>query len=122
MFNTRLNAKHLKRKYQISICFSESCRLYVISCLFIFPLIFSGDIELNPGPRKRDCYYNLSLCHWNPNNITPHNFSKFILLKTYNMKHNFYIICISETYVNSSIQHDDERLHKWIKSSQSGQS
>ena len=27
------------------------------------------------------------------------------------MKHNFDIICLSETYLDSSIQHDHERLH-----------
>ena len=33
------------------------------------------------------------------------------LLEVYNMKHNFDIICVSETYLDSSIQHDDNGLH-----------
>ena len=33
------------------------------------------------------------------------------LLKAYNMKHNFDSICLSETHLDSSIQHDGERIH-----------
>ena len=82
-----------------------------MGCLLLLLLMGAGDIELNPGPKKRDSCYDLSLCHWNLNNIAAHNFSKLTLLKTYNMKHNFDIICLSETCLHSSIQHDDERLH-----------
>ena len=83
-----------------------------MSCkLLLLLLICAGDIELNPGPKKRDSCYNLSLCHWNLNSIADHNLSKLTLLEAYNMKYNFDIICLSETYLDSSIQHDDERLH-----------
>ena len=85
--------------------------LHILSCLLLLQLIYAGDTEVNPSPRKRDFCYNLSLCHWNLNRIAAHNFSKFTLLEAYNMKHKFVIISLSETYLSSSIQYDDERLH-----------
>ena len=41
-----------------------------------------GDIELNPGPHRSNDN-NLSVCHWNLNSITAHNFSKLMQLKAY---------------------------------------
>ena len=52
VFNARLIVKHLKLKYHRSICFSGSCHLYRMGCLFSFLLICAGDIELNLGPPK----------------------------------------------------------------------
>ena len=81
-----------------------------MSYLLLRLLIYAGDIELNHGPKKRDSCYNLSLGHWNLNSIPACNFSKLTLLEAYNMKQNFGIICFSETYLYSSIQHDDDIL------------
>ena len=70
--------------------------------MYIFFLLCShGDIELNPGPNKSK-ENNLSICHWNLNSITAHNFSKLSQLKAYisTYKHDF--ICLSETYLDSS--------------------
>ena len=71
----------------------------------------AGDIELSGSPKKRDSSYNFSSCHWNLNSSPAHNFSKLTLLEVYNIKHNFDIICLSETNLDSYIQHDNERLH-----------
>ena len=60
----------------------------------------SDRIELNPGPKPNFCK-NFSICHWNLNSITSHNFIKVSLLTTYNSIHKFDIICLSETYLNS---------------------
>ena len=62
----------------------------------------SGDIELNPGPKSTSCEY-FSVCHWNLNRISAHNFSKVSLLNAYTSLHSFDIICLSETYLDSSI-------------------
>ena len=72
-------------------------------------LILSGDIELNPGPNSIH-EQNLSLCHWNLNGITAHNCIKISLLEAYNVVHNFDIICISETLLDSDHSHDDQTL------------
>ena len=60
VFNASLNAKHLKLKSHISICFSRSCHLHVMSCMFLLLLICASNIELNP----RDSFYSLLFCHW----------------------------------------------------------
>ena len=60
-----------------------------------------GDIELNPGPRKLSDN-NLSVCHWNLNSITAHNFSKLTKLKGYISSYKYDVICLSETYLDSS--------------------
>ena len=38
-------------------------------------ITLSGDIEHNPGP-KSNSYENFTVCHWNVNTISAHNFSK----------------------------------------------
>ena len=82
--------------------FFESSYLFLLTFLYIFILLRGhGDIELNPGPRKSK-ENTLSVCHWNLNSITAHNFSKLTQLKAYisTYKHDF--ICLSETYLDSS--------------------
>ena len=70
--------------------------------MYIFLLLPShGDIELNTGPNKSK-ENNLSICHWNLNSTTAHNFLNISQLKAYisTYKHDF--ICLSETYLDSS--------------------
>ena len=77
-------------------------RVY-ITLLFIFALLLChGDTEINPGPKKFK-KKSLSVCHWNLNSLSAHNFSKRTQLKAYTSiyKHDF--ICLSETYLDSSI-------------------
>ena len=61
---------------------------------FLISLI--GDIEANPGP-KPISGQSFSICHWNLNSISVHNYTK-IYLTAYVLVHNFDIICLSETY------------------------
>ena len=49
-------------------------------------------------------------CHWNLNSIWAHNFLKLSLLRAYITVHEFDVICLSETYLDSSILHDDVNL------------
>ena len=61
--------------------------------------------------RKKEILILIFHCHLNLNSIAAHNFSKLKkLVEAYNLNHNFDIICLSETNLDSSIQHDDERL------------
>ena len=66
-------------------------------------LLTCGDIESNPGPRRSDSCYNFSICHWNLNSMTAHNFKKINLLEAYNTINKFDVICLSESYLDSSI-------------------
>ena len=68
----------------------------------------SGDIEENPGPR---CNSNqsFSVCHRNLNSITAHNYLEISLLRAISL-HNFDVVCISETYLDSTTAVYDESL------------
>ena len=70
----------------------------------------SGDIEENPGP-KRNSNQSFSIFHWNLNSITAHNYLKVSFLRAYISLHNLDVVCISETYLNSTTALDDENLH-----------
>ena len=67
----------------------------------------SGDIEQNPGPRSNS-FKSFSICQWNLNSISAHNVIKISLLKTYIATHKLNVICLSETYLDSSISYDDD--------------
>ena len=82
--------------------------LYSIDLLFLFIfqhfltfklLLRSGDIETQPGPRSKN---SLSVCHFNINSLSAHNFAKLSSLKAFNSVHNFDIICLSESFLDSS--------------------
>ena len=102
-------------------CFQDLERLkecllvYLFShFLFLFfsrKLLLSGDIETNTGPR-RTLNNHFTICHWNLNSISAHNFVKVQLLKAYLAVHKFDIVCLSETYLNSSFPFDDGNLDR----------
>ena len=54
----------------------------------------SGDVEFNPGP-KPDSSQGNSICHWNLNSMSAHNYSKISLLTAYMSTHDFDVICLS---------------------------
>ena len=85
--------------------------IFTIYLLYYIRLIrLSGDIELNPGP-KPSSFKNFSICHWNLNTITSHDFLKVKLLSAHNTLQKFDIICISESYLNSDILSSDDNLN-----------
>ena len=73
-------------------------------------IITHGDIELNPGP-KRETFQYLKICHWNVNSLLAHNFQKVSLIEAYNSLHKHDFICISESFLDSSITTDDQSLY-----------
>ena len=67
------------------------------------------DIELNAGLKhKQD--QSLSICHWNLNIITAHNFQKLQLLQRYISRNKVDILCLCKTFLNSDILCDDNNL------------
>ena len=74
-------------------------------CLSIL-LLCCGDIEKNPGPN----YSSLKFCHWNLNGFTPHDSIKISLLQAYIIQINYDIICLSETFLNFSIQTNNDSI------------
>ena len=86
------------------LCFHyfESFFFSLLTCLYIFLLLRShGDIELKPGSNKSKDN-TLSIRHWNLNSIAVHNFSKLSQLKAYISTYKHDLICLSETYLDSS--------------------
>ena len=71
--------------------------------------MLSGGVEINPGPLS-NCKEYFSICHWNLNSISARNYSKLFLLKAYIIFHKLDIICLSETYLDSTIPNDDDKL------------
>ena len=78
--------------------------IFLILCL---PNLFFRccDIEANPGPK----YTSLTFCHWNLNGLTAPDSIKISLLQAYITQRIYDIICLSETFLNSSIQINDDR-------------
>ena len=68
-------------------------------------LIPHCDVETNPGPNKK--YKPFTCCHWNVNSLTAHNMVKLSSIPAYNTTHKYDFICISETYLDSSVPTDD---------------
>ena len=65
----------------------------------------SGDVQLNPVLENK-----FSICHWNLNSTAAHNYAKVCLLRAYIAAYKFDIVCISETYLDSSITSDNSIL------------
>ena len=73
-----------------------------ITLLSIF-LLLCGDVELN-------FWFNFSICHWNLNRLIAHNFEKVNRLEAHNTVNNCDIICLSESFLDSSILTENNNL------------
>ena len=99
--------RHSTKQSRNVLVFRFQVLLYLWCSKFI--LLLSGDIETNPGPAVNNLQ-SLSICHWNLNSIAAENFAKISLLQAYLTVHKFDIICLSETYLDSTFLSDDSRL------------
>ena len=76
----------------------------------------SGDAEKNPDPKSYSAQY-LKICHWNVNYIAAHNFIKIALLKAYLSVHKMVIVCLCETFLDTSILISNDNLQIPVYSS-----
>ena len=97
--------EHIRIKLSIG-----SCDLKVVIAMLCFLQLlffyFSWNMGMSTsilGLRKKMQGF-FSLFHWNVNSILAHN--KLSLLETYNTFHKYDILCISETYLDSSVSVD----------------
>ena len=90
--------------------FSQYCLIlnYFIE-LSLNLLLQHGDIETNPGLRGT-CSQYFGFCHWNLNNLPACNYAIVPLLQAFNTLHKFDLICLTETYVDSSISIEETCL------------
>ena len=90
-----------KSEYQANACPPDLNKFYTICYMLLLHFICASDIERNP--RKNNTFLNLSLCDWNFGSIAVQNFSNPFLLKAFNVQHKFDMICLSQTYLDTSI-------------------
>ena len=81
---------------------TSKCRVlrfanYKVIAFLILLLLSHGDIEVNPGPKRKISKF--SCCHWNGNSALAHD---KLLIKSYNTVQKYDIICISETFLDLS--------------------
>ena len=78
--------------------------LLILKLPFLSILTIScSEVEINPGPKTISQ-------HWNLNSIFAYNFAKVFLLKAYVAIHKFDIVCLLETYLDSSIPTNNVNL------------
>ena len=106
--------KKSKVRYRDRILLSTIRPLFSCSSVFRFSFIMLTLLtcsESNPGPRRCDSCNNFSICHWNLNSMTAYNFKKINLLEAYSTINKFDVICLSESYLGSSIAYDKDDLN-----------
>ena len=102
-YSSMIAAKHLCLLIFLLISILAVLDVWSHSNFLLLVLLLSGDVVTNPGPKgvSKDSF---SICHWNPNSITTHNYTRILLLKAYMQftvhKYVFDIICLSETYLD----------------------
>ena len=86
-----------------ALFFVTCIHLWTINWLYSpFLILLSGDVEINPGPRH-NCGEFFSICHGNLNSVSAYNYTKSSSLKSFIVVHKFYMICLSETYLDSRV-------------------
>ena len=70
-------------------------------------LLRSGDVETKPSPKKSSV---IKFSHWNLKGLAAHDFLKVSLIEAFITTHNFDIICLSETFLDSTVSQDDENI------------
>ena len=84
-------------------------------CCMALTLFICGNVELNPASKNTQSYY-FSLFHWNLKSLPAHAFSKLSLMEAYSTNHKFNMICLSETYLDSSDADDlTQRTSPWLE-------
>ena len=96
--NKSSKTKLIRISYSLQYCLILT---YLIE-LSLNLILQHGDIEAKPGPRGKYSQY-FSFCHWNLNSLPAHSYAKVSLLQSFNTLHKFDLICLSETYLDSSI-------------------
>ena len=95
---------------------------YYVLCFFvIYPFasrfsitvlfVLCSEIHLDSGPKRNRSCYNFSVCRWNLNGTTVHNYEKINILKVYKTVNKFDMICISELYLDFPISPDSQQLN-----------
>ena len=84
----------------------------MIQFIWVYALLIrqSGDIEMNPGHKFNPCH-SFSICDWNLNSLTAHSYLKVSLFRALVAFKKFDVVCLSETYLDSSNISDDDNFN-----------
>ena len=98
MSSTLLKSCHTKIKttyWSVLITFLILIVMF-IHFIWVHALLIrhSSDIEMNPGPKPNPCH-SFSICHWNINSLTAHNYLKVSLLRAHVAIGKFDVVCLS---------------------------
>ena len=98
-------------KFSAFAMFCVTCmHLWTVKWLYrIFLVLLSGNVEINPGPR-RSTDETFSICHWNLNSLPAYHYNKLFLLRACTAVYKFDVICFSETYLDSTVASANENL------------
>ena len=107
IFTIPNNVMHQRSFLNITFFILQSC-FYLWHNSILFYL--SGDVEINPGP-VTNYSQGFKICHWNINSLYLLIILLKFLLEAYAISHNIDVICLSETFLNSSYSSNDTRLH-----------
>ena len=83
-----------------------ACENVFLKHLTALLLIVSGDVEKKPGPEEEKS--DITFFQWNLNGLMAHNFVKVSLLQTLAVTTDYDIISLTETFLDSSIDDDDD--------------
>ena len=98
---------HLRIKLSIGGC--DLKVVIIMLCFFaaFALLLLLRHEDVNPGPKKKEVRF-FSCFHWNLNSILAYN--KLSLLEAYSTIHKYDILCIFETFLDSSVSVDGTTL------------
>ena len=110
-----LNSFHSKIKtihWSVPITFLILIVTIFIQFIWVHGLLIRqrGDIEMKPGPKPNLCH-SFSICHWNLNSLAADNYLKVSLLRAYVAIKKFDVVCLSETYLDSSYLSDNDNFY-----------
>ena len=64
-------------------------------------------LKTNPGPKRSS---NIKFCYWNLNGLAARDFIKVPLVEAFITSNNFDLVCLSETFLDSTIPNDDVNI------------
>ena len=90
----------------------QNLRLLKVANFLLFPVFFSTfTLSMWQYWEKSWSQVFISkICHWNFNGLVAHDCIKITLIQAYITDQNFDIVCLSKTFLSSSIQNDDHKL------------
>ena len=75
-------------------------------CLFLVATRW----QCKSWPQKKAAVKHFSCCHWNVNSLAAKDYKTALLLEAYNAIHHYYLICVLETYLDSSVSNDEKDI------------